>query len=315
MKIGNLELENNLFLAPMAGVCDHSFRVICKRHGAGLVYSEMISSKALSFNDEKTKRLAKHEGESPFAVQIFGHEPQVMADAARRMEQEFGADIIDINMGCPAPKIVNNGDGSALMKDPALCGKILSAVKSAVKIPVTAKIRSGFERVNAEEVAVILEKSGADALTVHGRTRVQQYSGFADRSVIAAVKSAVSIPVIANGDVNSKESFDDMLEKTNADAVMIGRGALGNPWIFSEILCGTPAPDTKERIAAALGHTKMLIEDKGEHIGILEARKHVCWYMKGIRGGAVIRNAINAACSYDDMKSALDSLEFYMGQD
>lgn len=308
MKIGNLELENNLFLAPMAGVCDHSFRVLCKAQGAGLVYSEMISAKALSFNDEKTKNLAKHPGESPFAIQIFGHEPDCLADAARRMEQEFGADIIDINMGCPAPKIVNNGDGSALMQTPSLCGKILEAVKRAVSVPVTAKIRSGFKTVNAIEVAHILESAGADALAVHGRTRIQQYSGRADRGVIADVKRAVSIPVIANGDVTSREEYEDMINTTSADAVMIGRGALGNPWIFSEILNGAEAPGTDERVKAALLHTRMLIDDKGSHIGILEARKHVCWYLKGVKGGAKIRININSAKNYEDMERALSEL-------
>lgn len=305
MKIGKLELENNLFLAPMAGVCDHSFRCLCKSFGAGLVYSEMISSKALSFNDAKTKRLAEHEGEYPFAIQIFGHEPEIMADAAKRMEQEFGADLIDINMGCPAPKIVNNGDGSALMKTPSLCGKILEAVRNAVSVPVTAKIRSGFETVNAVEVAKILEQSGADAIAVHGRTRVQQYGGRADRGVIAQVKASVSVPVIANGDVDSKESFEDMLSVTKADAVMVGRGALGNPWLFSSILEGSEPPEVETRLKTALLHTRMLIEDKGDHIGILEARKHVCWYLKGVRGGASIRTMINSAKSYEDMERAL----------
>ncbi len=305
IKIGSVELENNAFLAPMAGVCDHTFRLICKKYGAGLVYSEMISAKALSFDDRKTKSLAEHEGEGKIAIQIFGHDPECMADAAKRMEQEFGADIIDINMGCPAPKIVNNGDGSALLKNPILCGKIVESVKKAVKIPVTVKIRSGFDTVNASCVAEILELSGADALTVHGRTRVQQYSGSADWSVIADVKRAVNIPVIANGDVTSKEDFDRVLEATNADAVMIGRGAFGNPWIFSEIL-GTKKEITPDmRIEAALLHTKMLIEHKGEHTGILEARKHVCQYIKGLRGGAAARNYINSAVSYGEIEKIL----------
>ena len=305
IKIGSVELENNAFLAPMAGVCDHTFRLICKKYGAGLVYSEMISAKALSFDDRKTKALAEHEGEGKIAIQIFGHDPECMADAAKRMEQEFGADIIDINMGCPAPKIVNNGDGSALLKNPILCGKIVESVKKAVKIPVTVKIRSGFDTVNAPAVAEILELSGADALTVHGRTRIQQYSGSADWSVIADVKRAVNIPVIANGDVTSKEDFDRVLEATNADAVMIGRGAFGNPWIFSEIL-GTKKEITPDiRIEAALLHTKMLIEHKGEHTGILEARKHVCQYIKGLRGGAAARNYINSAVSYGEIEKIL----------
>lgn len=305
IKIGSVELENNAFLAPMAGVCDHTFRLICKKYGAGLVYSEMISAKALSFDDRKTKALAEHEGEGKIAIQIFGHDPECMADAAKRMEQEFGADIIDINMGCPAPKIVNNGDGSALLKNPILCGKIVESVKNAVKIPVTVKIRSGFDTVNASCVAEILELSGADALTVHGRTRVQQYSGSSDWSVIADVKRAVNIPVIANGDVTSKEDFDRVLEATNADAVMIGRGAFGNPWIFSEILGIKKEITPDMRIEAALLHTKMLIEHKGEHTGILEARKHVCQYIKGLRGGAAARNYINSAVSYGEIEKIL----------
>ncbi len=308
MQIGSLKLKNNLFLAPMAGVCDHSFRMLCLGCGAGLVYSEMISAKALSFNDEKTKRLARHEGESPFAVQIFGHEPKVMAEAAVYMEQVVGADLIDINMGCPAPKIVNNGDGSALMKTPELCGEIVNSVKNAVSLPVTAKIRSGFDAVNAVEIAKIVEAAGADAVTVHGRTRVQQYSGRADRSVIKAVKDNLKIPVIANGDVDSRESYDDMLLSTGADAVMIGRGAMGNPWIFSQILNGSLPPSPEEKIRAALYHTKLLLEDKGEHIGILESRKHVCWYLKGIRGGGAVRQQIFAANSYEDMERALENL-------
>ncbi len=309
MKIGNVQLSNNLFLAPMAGVCDHSFRRLCSSFGAGLVYSEMISAKALSFNDKKTIRLAHHQGEAPFAIQIFGHEPEILAEGAKRMEQDFGADIIDINMGCPAPKIVNNGDGSALLKNPSLCGEIMERVKSAVSVPVTAKIRSGFDMVNAPSVAKILENSGADAIAIHGRTRVQQYSGQADRSVIKGVKEAVKIPVIGNGDVNCLADYQSMIQQTGVDAVMIGRGALGNPWIFSEILEGTPPPSAKERIEQALILTKMLIEDKGEHIGILEARKHVCWYMKGIRGSAKIKADINSAVCYIDMENALAKID------
>lgn len=305
VKIGGVELENNVFLAPMAGVCDHTFRLICKNYGAGLVYSEMISAKALSFDDKKTKALTKHDGEGKIAMQIFGHEPQCLADAAKRMEQEFGADIVDINMGCPAPKIVNNGDGSALLKNPRLCGEITEKVKNAVKIPVTVKIRSGFDSVNAPEVAKILELSGADGIAVHGRTRVQQYSGHADWSVIADVVKTVKIPVIANGDVSSKADFDEIMNETGAAAVMIGRGAFGNPWVFAEILGNSDEITPEMRIDAALFHTKMLIENKGRHTGILEARKHVSRYIKGMRGGAAARNLINSAESYEEMEKIL----------
>lgn len=305
IKIGGAEVANNVFLAPMAGVCDHTFRLICKDFGAGLVYSEMISAKALSFDDKKTKSLAKHDGEGMIAMQIFGHEPACLAEAAKRMEQEFGADMVDINMGCPAPKIVNNGDGSALLKNPKLCGEITDRVKNAVKIPVTVKIRSGFDSVNAPEVARILELSGADAVAVHGRTRVQQYSGRADWGVIAEVKNAVGIPVIANGDVSSKQDFDEIMRQTGADAVMIGRGAFGNPWIFAEILGNSKEITPEMRVEAALLHTKMLIEDKGRHTGILEARKHVCQYIKGMRGSAAAKNLINSAQSYEEMERIL----------
>lgn len=303
--IGGTVIENNVFLAPMAGVCDYTFRLICKKYGAGLAYSEMISAKALSFDDKKTKSLAFHGGEGKIAVQIFGHEPECLAEAAKRMEQEFGADIIDINMGCPAPKIVSNGDGSALMKNPKLCGEIVEKVKMSVKIPVTAKIRSGFSEVNAPEVARILELSGADAVAVHGRTRVQQYSGHADWGIIAEVKKNVGIPVIANGDVSGREDFDEIMRVTGADAVMIGRGAFGNPWIFSEILGNGIGVTPEMRIETALLHTKMLIEHKGVHTGILEARKHVCQYIKGMHGGAHARNFINSAVSYSEMESIL----------
>ena len=272
MIIGNVVIKNNLFLAPMAGVCDLPFRLICRRYGAGLTYSEMVSAKALHYGDEKTKRLVRHDRESPFAVQIFGHEPQIIAEAARFVVNE-GADIVDINMGCPAPKIVNNGDGSALMKNPDLCGAVAAAV------------------------------------CVHGRTREQQYAGHADWNAIAQVKRALSIPVIANGDVYSCEDFERILEVTGCDAVMIGRGAMGNPWIFSEILDGTSPPTSQERIRQALEHTELLVKYKGAHIGILESRKHICWYLKGIPGGGKVRQAVNSAGSLDKMRMILSGLE------
>ena len=308
MIIGNVVIKNNLFLAPMAGVCDLPFRLICLRYGAGLTYSEMVSAKALHYGDEKTKRLVRHDGESPFAVQIFGHEPQIIAEAARFVVNE-GADIVDINMGCPAPKIVNNGDGSALMKNPDLCGAVVAAAVKAVSCPVTVKIRLGWSDNNALEVAQIVEENGAAAVCVHGRTREQQYAGHADWNAIAQVKRALSIPVIANGDVYSCEDFERILEVTGCDAVMIGRGAMGNPWIFSEILDGTSPPTSQERIRQALEHTELLVKYKGAHIGILESRKHICWYLKGIPGGGKVRQAVNSAGSLDEMRMILSGLE------
>ena len=306
--IGNVVIKNNLFLAQMAGVSDLPFRLICRRYGAGLTYSEMVSAKALHYGDEKTKRLVRHDGESPFAVQIFGNEPQIIAEAARYVVNE-GADIVDINMGCPAPKIVNNSDGSALMKDPVLCGEIVAAAVKAVSCPVTVKIRLGWSGNNALEVARILEENGAAAVCVHGRTREQQYAGRADWNAIAQVKCALTIPVIANGDVYSREDFERILEITGCDAVMVGRGTMGNPWIFSEILDGTPPPTPQERIRQALEHTELLVKYKGAHIGILESRKHVCWYLKGIPGGGKVRQAVNSARNLGEMRLILSDLE------
>ncbi len=299
----NILKTSPVLLAPMAGVTDYPFRLICRRFGATLTYSEMISTKALSFGDKKTKDLLYHEGETPFAAQIFGHEPEVMAEGAVYVREQ-GADIVDINMGCPAPKVANNGDGSALLKTPDLCGRIVSAVKRAVDCPVTAKIRLGWEENNGVTVAKILEQSGADAICVHGRTRAQQYSGRADWTGIAKIKQAVSVPVIANGDVVDKESYEAILKETKCDAVMIGRGAMGNPWIFRELNGGQP-PTLEERIMQALEHTKMLIDHKGGHIGILESRKHVCWYLKGISGSSHIKGDVNTAKSYEEMEIVL----------
>ena len=298
-------------LAPMAGVTDYPFRMICRRFGVKLTYSEMVSTKALSYGDKKTKALLYHHGESPFAAQIFGHEPEIMA-AGAAYAREAGADVIDINMGCPAPKVVNNGDGSALLKNPGLCGEIMAVVKKAVDCPVTAKIRLGWETVNGGLVAKILERNGADAVCVHGRTRSQQYSGQANWSEIAKIKKSVCIPVIANGDVTDLDSYHRILKETGCDGVMIGRGALGNPWIFQEIIGGLP-PTVSQRINLALEHTAMLIDYKGEHIGILESRKHVCWYLKGISGSGAIKKFVNMAKCYHEMEeillSFLDSLE------
>lgn len=295
--------EFPLLLAPMAGVTDYSFRLICRRFGVRLTYSEMISTKALSYGDKKTKGLLYHQGEAPFAAQIFGHEPEVMAKGAEYVRKN-GADIVDINMGCPAPKVANNGDGSALLKTPRLCGEIVKAVKKAVDCPVTAKIRLGWEQNNGVTVAKVLEQAGVDAICVHGRTRAQQYSGQADWTEIANIKRSVSVPVIANGDVTDQESYDAIKKTTGCDAVMIGRGAMGNPWIFSELM-GGPSPTPQKRILQALEHTKMLIDHKGSHIGILESRKHVCWYLKGISGSNYLKGAVNTAKSYEEMETLL----------
>ena len=297
MKIGNVEIKGHACLAPMAGVTDRAFRELCVDFGAAYVVGEMVSCRGLTYNNEKTKELLElSDKEHPAAVQLFGNEPDIMAQAAV-MAMEYRPDIIDINMGCPAPKIAMNGMGSALMKDPELCGKIVSAVKSAVDIPVTVKIRKGWDKnsVNAVEVARICEEAGADAVTVHGRTREQQYMPSADWDIIRQVKKAVNIPVIGNGDVTSAELAAKMLEDTGCDLVMIGRGALGNPWIFHEIsmLIGHERPwlpvSNAERISVLLRHVSKICEYKGEKTGMREARKHAAWYFKGIHGAASLR--------------------------
>lgn len=299
-------LAQTVALAPMAGVTDAVFRNICRQFGAVLTYSEMVSAKALTYGDKKTKSLLYHEGEAPFGIQLFGHEPEILAKAAA-MVRETGTDFIDLNMGCPAPKIVNNGDGSALLRTPALCGQLVQAVKQAVDCPVTVKIRLGWDADHSVETAKILEESGADVICVHGRTRVQQYSGHADWNAIERVVQAVSVPVIANGDVTCREDAEELRRKTGCAGVMIGRGAMGNPWIFRE-LSGGEAATAEERIDMALAHTAQLIAYKGAHIGILEARKHVCWYLKGIPGSGSRKGAINTAKSYQEMAEILQSL-------
>ena len=310
IKIGSVELENNAFLAPMAGVCDHTFRLICKKYGAGLVYSEMISAKALSFDDRKTKALAEHEGEGKIAIQIFGHDPECMADAAKRMEQEFGADIIDINMGCPAPKIAGNGGGASLMKNPQLAEDIVRGVVKASPVPVTVKIRMGwdFDSINAVELAKRAENAGAAAITVHGRTKSQMYAPPVNREIIAEVKRAVSIPVIGNGDITDGFSAAKMLEETNCDLVMVGRGALGRPWVFSQINAYLehgrilPEPPVAERMRVMVNHIKTICEYKGEYVGLREARKHAAWYTKGLHGAAEYRREIGSLSSIEQLE-------------
>lgn len=292
------ELENKVFLGPMAGVTDLTFRRICRSMGCGVTCSEMISAKGLYYKDKKTKDLMKTEsGEKPYAIQIFGSEPEIMAEVAPLVE-EAGADFLDINMGCPMPKIVNNGDGCALMKDPKRAGEIVRAVSRAVKIPVTVKIRKGWEEENAPEMAKILEDAGAAMIAVHGRTREEFYSGKADWRVIERVKNAVTIPVIGNGDIFSAEDAKRMSDETGCDGVMVARGAEGNPFIFRQIdemrKTGkvTYFPTDKDKLEMALKHTRMLVEDKGEVRGIKEARKHIAWYIKGMRDSAQMKNRV-----------------------
>lgn len=312
MQIGNVELKNNVFLAPMAGVTDLAFRRACVRYGAGLVYSEMISSKALYYNDKKTKQLLNStDDEKPLAVQIFGSDPDIMAKTAY-MALETGACILDINMGCPAPKIVNNGDGSALMKSPKLIGEIVSAVVGAVDVPVTCKIRSGFENVNAVEIAKVIEANGASAIAVHPRTRTMYYSGKADWNIIKEVKDSLSIPVIGNGDIFDPEDAVNMIAETGCDAVMVGRGAQGNPFIFRQILeymqTGEVVyhPTTSEKVAEIARHISEMADDKGEHIAVLEARKHVAWYVKGMRESAAMRQKVNTMTNLPDLMKLIE---------
>lgn len=315
MKIGNVSLEKNVFLAPMAGVTDRAFRQICREYGCGLVYTEMISSKGLYYKDKKTASLMKIcDDEQPAAIQIFGSDPEIMGEIAKAAENT-GAALIDINMGCPAPKIVNNGDGSALMKNPPLAGKIIENVAKAVKIPVTVKFRKGWNdsSINAVEFAEIAEKSGASALCVHGRTRMQFYSGKADWEIIKTVKESVKIPVIGNGDIFCADDALNMIKQTKCDAVMVARGAEGNPFLFRQIdelmkngkvsYC----PTDKERILCAVKHARLLTEYKGENRGIKEARKHMAWYLKGMRGSSSVKQDIFKAESLSEMEEILQN--------
>lgn len=315
MKIGNVTLENGVFLAPMAGVTDLPFRVICKKFGAGLVYSEMVSAKALNFNDKKTIELLKtNEDEAPLAVQIFGHEPDIMAQNAYKA-LSTGAKILDINMGCPAPKVANNGDGSSLLKTPDLMGEIVYRIKKEVDVPVTCKIRSGFDSVaDVENIAKILEQSGIDAICVHPRTRAMYYSGNADWDIIKRVKDSVSVPVIGNGDIRNAEDALRMINKTNCDAIMIARGARGNPFIFTEILeylnNGKIVTEftLKDKMNVLKEHINMLVDLKGEYIGVRESRKHIAWYIKSFKSSAAMRQKV---CSIGSLDILLDELDKY----
>lgn len=299
--IGNIALEGKFTLAPMAGVTDHAFRQICREQGAALTTTEMISAKALVFQDAKTLELMYiPEEEHPCAVQIFGHEPDVMAEAAVKAVAFSGADILDINMGCPVGKIVKSGDGSALMKDPNLAGEIIRAVRDAVDVPVTVKFRKGFDGgcVNAVEFARMAENSGADAIAVHGRTRAQMYSGKADWDIIREVKKAVRIPVIANGDIFSAKDAEHILRYTGADLGMIGRGSFGNPWLFREAgaaAAGEMVPEPpclKDRIRTAVRQTELLAEKRGERSACLEARHQMPWYLRGVAHSSYYRQKL-----------------------
>lgn len=310
MKIGSIEIQRTAALAPMAGVTDQAFRVICKEFGAAYMVTEMASAKAMTMGDKKTPHLLELDStEHPVAIQLFGEEPEVMAQAAR-LALQYSPDILDINMGCPAPKIASGGSGSALMKTPELAGKIVRAVKDAVDIPVTVKFRKGWddEHVNAVEFACLLEENGADALTIHGRTRKQMYAPPVDVDIIRRVKEAVSIPVIGNGDVDSAISAMQMYEHTGCDLVMVGRGALGQPWLFSQIRQylkdGTlpPEPNVEEKMQIMLKQIALTCERKGEYIGMKECRKHASWYMKGMRGAALLREKSSHLSTFEDAK-------------
>lgn len=313
MRIKNLQLKNNVFLAPMAGVTDKAFRLVTKPFGPALMYTEMVSGKGLFYKNKKTHDLLDADPcEKPIAAQIFGHEPEVLAQIAKNA-LDFGAELVDINMGCPAPKIVGNGDGSALSKNPGLAGEIVAAVSGAVSVPVTVKIRKGWneDTVNAVEMAKIAEANGAAAVTVHGRTREQFYSGNADLDVIKEVKAAVSIPVIGNGDIVDEESAKNMLDYTGCDAIMIGRAAEGNPWIFKRVIHyletgeRLPLPTSDERADIMDEHLSLLLKFKGEFRGIQEARKHMAWYIKGVQGGARLREIINTVSTEAEMREVI----------
>ncbi len=313
LQIGNVKLENDLILGPMAGVTDLPFRLLCKEQGAGLLCMEMVSAKGIMYNNKNTKFLLTiDERERPVSLQLFGSDADIISEQAKRIE-ELPFDILDINMGCPVPKIVNNGDGSALMKNPLLAGEIIEKTARAIQKPVTVKIRKGFdeEHINAVEMAHIAQESGAAAIAVHGRTREQYYSGKADWEIIRKVKEAVKIPVIGNGDVWTPQDAIDMRKQTGCDGVMIGRGAQGNPWIFKQILNYEQTGELLEKPSPQemiLRHAKMQMEFKGEYTGMREIRKHAAWYTAGYKNSAKLRGKINETETYEELKELLSHL-------
>lgn len=316
LTIGDVVLKNNIILAPMAGVTDLPFRLLCKKQGAGVVCTEMVSAKAILYKNRNTEELLRiHPEEGPVSLQLFGSDADIMAKMAARIE-ERPFDILDVNMGCPVPKVVNNGEGSALMKDPRLAEEILRKIVKSVKKPVTVKIRKGFdeEHVNAVEVAKRAEEAGVSAIAVHGRTREQYYSGKADWEIIAKVKEAVKIPVIGNGDINSPESAEKMMRETGCDGVMIGRAARGNPWIFREIASYLKTgkkpepPSLKERCEVIMEHTALMLQYKGEYTAVREMRKHVSWYTAGMPHSARIRGKINSMEHMEELRECIKEI-------
>lgn len=316
LQIGNVTLDNNVILAPMAGVSDLPFRLLCRELGAGLVCMEMVSAKAILYNNKNTDSLMEiHPQELPVSLQLFGSDPDIISEQAKRIE-ERPFSILDINMGCPVPKVVNNGEGSALLKNPKLVEEILTKLVKAVNKPVTVKIRKGFneEMVNAVEIARIAESCGVAAVAVHGRTREQYYSGKADWDIIAKVKDAVKIPVIGNGDVVSGETALELLKQTGCDGVMIGRAAQGNPWIFRDVVSflenGTvpPAPSNREKREMILRHAELQLEYKGEYTGVREMRKHLAWYTVGMPHSARFRQTINTMESMEELVQGVEMI-------
>ncbi len=318
VKIGNVEIKNNVFLAPMAGITDIAFRTICALYGCGITYSEMVSAKGIMHNSKNTKKLLEiDEKEDKIAVQLFGSDPDILADMAKRLEDNPKIAFFDINMGCPAPKIFKNGDGSALMQNPELIGKIVKTVSQNIKKPLTIKIRKGINNnnINALEIAKIAEENGAKGIAIHGRTREQFYSGNADWSIIKKIKENTSLTVIGNGDIDTPQKAKEILEYTKCDAIMIGRASQGNPFIFKNVIHYLKTgeileePSLEEKLQVALQHLALLAKYKGEYIATREMRKHLCWYIKGIPKCSSIRQAINKIEDYKELENFIKEMK------